>query len=474
MSYALLERLRTAQTDEERAWIITESLIDTLSPELQSAVWAAAIPHWFDAEILAALRPELQAQAADFYAQLQTLSFVEVFAERGHNIHERTRKLMLERLWQQNQDEFALLSARAATFFEQNDSSSAVQIEWLYHLVVADREWQNSDLWNFLALEWWNNFRQAELESLIQTLLEQVEAYRTTILATAEIYFWSGQTRFRFDQFVAALSQYQQALELFRIVRDHFGEANTLQMIGDVLLFQNCNEEALGQYQQALELFLIIGDPLGQANTLQAIGDVLRFQNLNEEALGQYEQALELFHMVGNRFGEANTLQVIGDVLLFQNRNEEALSQYEQALELFRIIGDRFGEANTLQAIGHVLGVQKRNEEALGQYQQALELFHIVGDSIGEANTLQGMGFLQEDLRQGLEYFLNALEIYTQINDKYSQSRHLITTLEIFVKLGRQEEVIEFLYRGVELAKENSSSRLVEYGEAKLKEITGN
>ena len=62
MNADLLTRLAQAQTDDERAWLVTESLLHTLSPDLQSAVWAVAIPHWFDADSLAALRPELADQ----------------------------------------------------------------------------------------------------------------------------------------------------------------------------------------------------------------------------------------------------------------------------------------------------------------------------------------------------------------------------------------------------------------------------
>lgn len=47
-------------------------------------------------------------------------------------------------------------------------------------------------------------------------------------------------------------------------------------------------------------------------------------------------------------------------------------------------------------------------------------------------------------------------------------------TSEILVKLGRQQEAMEFLHRGIELAKEISFSPFVEYAEAQLQEITGN
>src|SRR6476646_234784 len=147
MTNQLLTRLATAQTEEERSWIVTEALLETLEPDLASEVWAVAIPHWFNAEILAALCPELATKAERLYTELQALSFVEVFPERGHNVHERTRKLMLSHLWQENAKKFRLLSARAAEYFARS-SRPEDQIEWLYHFVVVDTKWEGSELWN--------------------------------------------------------------------------------------------------------------------------------------------------------------------------------------------------------------------------------------------------------------------------------------------------------------------------------------
>jgi hypothetical protein len=178
----LLARLAQAQTDEERNWIVTESLLLTLSPELTAAAWAAAIPHWFTPNTLAALRPELRIQAPQLYEELLALPFVEVFPERGYNVHELTRRIMLDRLWHENRDEFITLSERAVEYFSRsNDNQPETQIEWLYHLIVVDPEWKGRQLRN-LAQKWFNDFRIAKLESLIKTLLEQVIADRVLSL----------------------------------------------------------------------------------------------------------------------------------------------------------------------------------------------------------------------------------------------------------------------------------------------------
>ena len=135
MNDNLLSRLAAAQSQEERTWITTESLLSTLSPDLRSAAWAAAIPQWFNAEFLAALRPELSGRLPELYYELQKLPFVEPFPSRGHNIHELTRKAMLDHLWLENREEYTILSTRAAEFLAARHETQT-QIEQLYTVML--------------------------------------------------------------------------------------------------------------------------------------------------------------------------------------------------------------------------------------------------------------------------------------------------------------------------------------------------
>jgi small subunit ribosomal protein S1 len=174
MSNDLLQKLMAAQTDEERSWIVTENLLDSLPEDVANALWAAAIPHWFDAEILAALCPKLSGRADEIYRQLQNLSCVEVFPERGHNVHELTRNQLLDRLWEDNRERFRELSNQAATYFARGNKPE-IQIERIYHLVVAEPITVKNELSN-LVQTLRTNYRRAELDCLVMNLQQQVNA----------------------------------------------------------------------------------------------------------------------------------------------------------------------------------------------------------------------------------------------------------------------------------------------------------
>ena len=287
MNSELLARLMQADPSE-RQWLLLESVLESLSAEVRQAVWAIAVPHWFDDRILAALCPELAPRATKIYQALQALSFVEVFEGRGHNIHEATRSLLLDRLWNDRTDEFKLISARAAEYFE-NDESNAV--EWLYHKSIGepigdalDTVMQPSD----------HNLRRSESEVILKALKEQIAADRVDATVTAEVTYWSGCVHDRFYEADEALENYARAIEIYRQVGDRLGEANTLKAIADVLQFKKQTDEALENYARAIEIYRQVGDSpslerlrqrLGEANTLYAIADVLQFKKQTDEAL---------------------------------------------------------------------------------------------------------------------------------------------------------------------------------------------
>jgi hypothetical protein len=117
MNTNIINLLSQAKTENEKHSLLLELSLTALSSELQKCVKALAVPHWFDANILAAVCPEYREQAEIFYQQLQALSFVEIFPDRGHNIHELTRNLLLKKLWEDDHAQYVMFSQQLADFF---------------------------------------------------------------------------------------------------------------------------------------------------------------------------------------------------------------------------------------------------------------------------------------------------------------------------------------------------------------------
>ena len=305
MNAEFLARLAQAQTEEEKDWLLAELFLSVLSPELRAMALAAAVPHWFDANILVALQPDLAQQAEALYLELQHLPFVEGFPDRGHNIHERTRKAMLKHLWETDEEAFKQFSQRLVDYFSAEDTN---RIEQIYHAVMADFEGGSSQFERYItSLD--HNFRREEAEALLAAVQELVEAKRVPESFAADVVSWFGQIHFRFYEAQKALSRYDTALKLYEQVGAKLGKANTLQAIGDVLQFLDRREEALERYDTALKLYEQVGDKLGKANTLKAIARMQQTLMQFEAALDNYQRALNLYQEIGNRWSEAITLQ---------------------------------------------------------------------------------------------------------------------------------------------------------------------
>ncbi len=129
-------------------------------PDLLRALEAAAVPHWWDAAILAqVLDPDLAPAAETWAARLRDLSVVEPFRSQpgASNVHEVTRLALREKLLAENR--LIPLAARAASAFPFQNASPSQQIEHLYHFLLAQpesgvdaledlyREWGNRGLW---------------------------------------------------------------------------------------------------------------------------------------------------------------------------------------------------------------------------------------------------------------------------------------------------------------------------------------
>ena len=134
----LLEHLTTATSENEKNWLITKNLLENLPAALERVVWVAAIPHWFNAEILAALLLVDTEASEKLYTRLQELPFVEPFLGKGFNVHDVIRRLLLQHLWLERHEEFKILSMRAADYFSRKDDAPDEIMEYIYHLWSTD------------------------------------------------------------------------------------------------------------------------------------------------------------------------------------------------------------------------------------------------------------------------------------------------------------------------------------------------
>ncbi|EIJ42426.1 hypothetical protein BegalDRAFT_1545 [Beggiatoa alba B18LD] len=421
-----LTRVQAADESERPALLLEFSLAQ-LSPKIRAAVEAAAIPHFFDKHFLNALLADSLTEAE--FQELTQLSFIEAYPKDSFfNVHEKTRLLLLDKLWKENPDNYREISQRAFQYCQQQDQESTTwRIETLYHQVIAEPEIGVDELYE-TARKWNNppNFAYDKIEVLTRTLHEHIDDNRLNTLGKHTVLYWEGVIDSIYSRPFDAKTKLQQ-INLTLETRDYL-KANCLWRLGNVHLNLSELREARGQYEQALPIFRQIGKKLGEANCLKRLGDIhLRLSELGK-AQGLYEQALSIFHLIGAKLGEANCLQGLGDAHLSLSELVETQGLYEQALLIYRLIGAKRGETQCLRSLGDVYLRLSELEEARRLYEQTLSTFRLIGEKIGEANCLLGLGEVclkQTELERAEKLIKDAQCIYQAIHEPVGQTDSL-------------------------------------------------
>ncbi len=140
-----------------------------------------------------------------------------------------------------------------------------------------------------------------------------------------------------FRQITSPLVTRLAAMEAAATLATHpVTQANVLNARGDLRQFKDDLAGAELDYQQALELFKLVDERLGQANVLRARGDLERGRKDFAAALGLYRAAQAPYTAVGDDFGLSNVLAAIASVHVLSNQPDEARAAVVQALPLAR------------------------------------------------------------------------------------------------------------------------------------------
>jgi hypothetical protein len=203
---------------------------------LKDALDAAAIPHWFDETILAAVLDVSPDDASARLAKLRPLRTVEHFPSRGEmalNVHEAARLALRRRLAETAPDRFRNLSANACRCFA-HDPSPAGRIEWVFHLLSADPERGASEL-EALNRDWSERAYREDIDALAAALKELEDAGLVRGRARAWILLVIAWTRVNRGESAQLAEVANDALQLAQAAGDSSAEAEARRLLGDVL-----------------------------------------------------------------------------------------------------------------------------------------------------------------------------------------------------------------------------------------------
>jgi tetratricopeptide (TPR) repeat protein len=236
-----------------------------------------------------------------------------------------------------------------------------------------------------------------------------------------------------------AVQRHEEALRLFRKVRDKAGEARSLTNLGLVHWRRGEYRRAETCHRQARRLFQLIGDGVGVGIALTNTGNALRRRSEYRPAISSFEEALRQFGEVGDDVGSARALTSLGLTLWRLGQNEAAERLHKRALATYRSIGHKAGEADALDNLGLVDLRLGRDGTAYKHHFASLRLSRQIGDRYGESDALLNLGIvhLRQRKHERAERFLvDALNLYCDIGDRGGESRALNDIGRFFLEIG--------------------------------------
>jgi tetratricopeptide (TPR) repeat protein len=300
--------------------------------------------------------------------------------------------------------------------------------------------------------EGWRLFRRGNKESLIAAIRQfetalQLSRAKADRSRQAEALLVLGRIYDNLGNKLKALESYYQALPLWQAETNKVREAATLNNIGSIYTGLGENEKALKYFDLAFSIFFDTANTSGQASALNNTGMVYVNLGKKSKALEYYSLALPLYRAAKQRKGEATALHNIGRVYYTLGENGKALDFYSQALAIFRDVGDQGGEALVLKNMGAVHAALNNNIKSLDLYKQALPLFQIVGNQVGEADVLNGIGLRYYDSGENtkaLDSLNRALRIIQGMEDRDAEATVLNSIGLVYNTSGKKMEALKF------------------------------
>jgi CHAT domain-containing protein/Tfp pilus assembly protein PilF len=303
-----------------------------------------------------------------------------------------------------------------------------------------------------------------------------------------------GVTEFSSNQIEAASKSFQQALTIYREIKDRSGEWFAAYFLG--LIYSSTGNYAKGTdyLQQSLAIAQSLADKPKQWDTLNSLGGTFFSLKNFAKALDYYQQSLTVAKAIPDTRKQVQTLENLinfykklgedakvaeyqqqlaaigkatdtavsdptelglqavkeGQRLMLQSTKEslpQAIAKYEEALAFFRVSKNGLLESTTLLGIATAYSESGEKQKAIDYYNQGLSLAKTLNQPLFVATALVGIGSTYSDLgeqQQSLQYFQQALPLLTSIGDKSGQSTTLNNIGGIYLSTGDYKQALNY------------------------------
>lgn len=483
---------------------LVRRILERMPRETSSLIRQIAIPHWFAASTLRALRPEETDDARTLLDTVTGYSFVRRRQRTGYSYHAIVRDLLMRQWVHDDPEGLSAACCVIADSLSQSrltgqlvDSHEHLQVEVCFHRLLCDSEAELPRICRLFndavrayrisfcealtatveevaslieRLDPWSVYfhgrllsMQGNWEEAISRFRELVSSDRSTVcpsLLLAETYGSLGSVMQRRGDLDQAVDMLRSSLDIRREEEDIPGMVRTLNELGTAYRTRIEWEEAEDCYRRAQQLAQQTdSDPFARdlAYSSLYLGVILTGKGNYDSALEAYERSLTIYKRIGDQYGAARANQRLGWIARIRGDFGGSLHYHELALETFRKLGYPHSLAECLHSKGTVHRQRGEYRDAQAHYEEALAIFRELGATRHIGIILNDIGLLfraKGELERAVQLCEESLEIRLQAGHKTEAGTTLNNLGELYMEMERWEDAERCLERGLAIARQ--------------------
>jgi CHAT domain-containing protein/tetratricopeptide (TPR) repeat protein len=264
-------------------------------------------------------------------------------------------------------------------------------------------------------------------------------------------------------QLRAALNSWQQALEIYRALKNRLGECVALGFLRSTYYHLGNSAKAIEYGEQSLAIARSIKHRQLEISGLGTLGIAYRSVSDYAKAIEYAQQLLAIARKIKDRKWEGLALSFLGGVYLELGNHATAIEYAQQYLAMARKLKDRKWEGNALNFLGTAYIYQGNYAKGIEYPQQSLAIARKIQDRVGEGVALRELGSAYIDLgnyAKGIEYAQQSLVIAREIQDRVGEGAALRELASAYIDLGNSAKGIEYAQQSLVIAREIQDRRM--------------
>ncbi|WP_348239414.1 tetratricopeptide repeat protein [Trichocoleus sp. Lan] len=303
-----------------------------------------------------------------------------------------------------------------------------------------------------------------QLDKALQSIQQALTIYRelkdrqgegTALANLASIYYWV-------QQYSQSIDFQQQSLAIAREIADRPLEAKNLRQLGSSYSALGQHPQAIEYLQQSLTLAREIKNNKSEAAALGMLA--LAYQRIGDyqKAIDSWQQALPIFQQLKERRAEGAALTSIGSYYQLLDKYPEARKFFQQGLVIAQELKDRSSQQVILALLGHVHESLAEYSQSIDKYQQSLVMAREMRESAIEVEILNNLGGIYANLsryQEAIEYYQQSLTIARKINARQSEAGILSNLGTVYKNLNDSPQAIRYYQQSLAITDEPNNQQ---------------